>query len=531
MRKYFQFAAGYRKFIKESTNIDESIEYAKKTVRGRLKNKEENILKLLKLGVFENSKSPYLNLLKLANYSYKDVEKLFFNNGLESALLQLRNDGVYFTIEEFKGKGPVIRKGHKFHFKEKDFDNPFLKATYEAQSGGSRSAGTRVRVDFDFLAQKAVYYALMIEIHHLKNIPIAIWLPIYPSGPGLNSVLRFVRVGKIPMKWFSQIEKGNKKIAWNKRLGTNYVIHMGRFFGIQIPKPEFVPLNEAATIAKWIYNSLQQFESVCLYTFVSSAVRICIAAGEAGLNISGTKFLVTGEPLTPKKREVIESFGCYVVPIFGVTEGGSIGYACSEPFHCDGVHSFTDSIGIIQHERTILNSDIKVNAFLFSSLLLSSPKIFLNVESGDYGNIEKKYCNCLFGELGLSEHIYNIRSFEKLTSEGVTFVDTDIIRIIEEVFPKKLGGNVGDYQIIEREDGNGITHPEIIVRPDVSFSDDEIISTFLNEIRKGKNLYTADTWSQSGSQMWNQAGSIRVVRTNPIPTKRGKILPFHIIHQ
>jgi hypothetical protein len=530
MKQYLNFLLGYRKFIKERKTLEQSVHNALNTIKNRLNNREETFLRLIKASVFENQSSPYLTLFRLANYSYKDVESLFLKNGLESALSQLREDGIYLTIEEFKGKREIIRNGETFKFREKDFDNPFLRSTYEAQSGGTRSAGTRVRVDFDFLAQKSLYHALMFEMHGLKNSPLAIWLPLYPSGPGLNSVLRFTSIGKTPDKWFTHIEKGNFKISWNKRLGTNYVIKMGKFFGAGIPKPEFVALNEAGKVAKWINRTLQEHESICLYTFASSAVRICYAAEEMNLRIGGAKFFVTGEPLSPKKRQIIESTGCNAIPVFGVTEGGSIGYGCNIPYKCDAVHSFKDTMGVIQHKRSVLDSDVTVDAFLFTSLLPSTPKIFINVESGDFGVIEQKDCGCLFGQLGLSDHIYNIRSFEKLTGEGVTFVDTDIVNIVEVVFPQKFGGTITDYQIVEREYDDGITRLEILVSPALGPVDEsKVISTFLSEIRNGNCKFTADTWSQTGTQMWEQADSIVVLRTNPILTKRGKILPFHIV--
>jgi hypothetical protein len=46
-----------------------------------------------------------------------------------------------------------------------------------------------------------------------------------------------------------------------------------------------------------------------------STVRVCIAAAEANLNLKGTKFLVTDEPLTPQKKREIESVGASAVPV------------------------------------------------------------------------------------------------------------------------------------------------------------------------------------------------------------------------
>lgn len=82
----------------------------------------------------------------------------------------------------------------------------------------------------------------------------------------------------------------------------------------------------------------------------------------------------------------------------------------------------------------------------------------------------------------------------------------------------------------DAENDDGITRLDIVVSPDVGLVNErEVISTFLDEIKNGKTEFTADTWSQTGTQMLEQAGSIGVIRRKPIATPRGKILPFHVI--
>ena len=51
--------------------------------------------------------------------------------------------------------------------------------------------------------------------------------------------------------------------------------------------------------------------------------------------------------------------------------------------------------------------------------------------------------------LGYTTHIHTIRSWEKLTSEGMTFCGHDLIRLIEEVLPARFGGRPTDYQFVE----------------------------------------------------------------------------------
>ena len=133
-----------------------------------------------------------------------------------------------------------------------------------------------------------------------------------------------------------------------------------------------------------------------------------------------------------------------------------------------------------------------------------------------------------FDALGFDHHISDIRSFEKLTGEGVTFVNTDFVRIVEEILPKKYGGESTDYQLVEEEDSNGLTYLNLIVSPSVGkINEKEIVDTFVNLLKSAED--SPESWAQSGTQMWAQAGTVRIVRDYPIPTKRAKILPFHIM--
>lgn len=54
--------------------------------------------------------------------------------------------------------------------------------------------------------------------------------------------------------------------------------------------------------------------------------------------------------------------------------------------------------------------------------------------------------------LGWTLHLHGIRSVEKLTAAGMTFLDSDVIRVLEEVLPGRFGGGPTHYQLVEEED-------------------------------------------------------------------------------
>jgi hypothetical protein len=245
-------------------------------------------------------------------------------------------------------------------------------------------------------------------------------------------------------------------------------------------------------------------------------------AKEKGLDIRGTKFFVVGEPLTPKKREEIESAGAMCIPKYHFAEAGCIGCGCNESSICDDIHIFQDSTAVIQHERETEQPPVSVDALLFTSLLPASPKILLNVESDDSGILEKKRCGCKFDDYSFVNHLYNIRSFGKLTSGGMTLVGTDCVQIVEEILPREFGGHSVDYQILEEEDAKGFTHLSIVVSPVIGEIDEDRLSKIVLE-----RLRARGAGRKLLAEIWSQAGTLQVKRAHPIPTKRGKVLPLY----
>ena len=55
---------------------------------------------------------------------------------------------------------------------------------------------------------------------------------------------------------------------------------------------------------------------------------------------------------------------------------------------------------------------------------------------GDQGVLARRDCGCPLDGIGWqSIPLDNVCSFEKLTSGGMTFLDVDVIRVLEEVLP------------------------------------------------------------------------------------------------
>jgi hypothetical protein len=530
MRKYLRFISGLHEYLRERLEPLAALEQARVQLKRRIANREQNFLNLLEKGIFGYSSSPYLGLLRSRSIAFSDIRKWLEGEGIENTLIRLQQEGVYFTVDEFKGKTEVHRNGIRFKCHERMFDNPFLSNYYEVRSGATRSAGTRVRIDFEYLKQRSLYDALLLHTHDILTAPIANWFPIFPGAPGMNSSLRFMRIGNAPRRWFSQVSKGQVDVNWEKSWGTQLIFMMAKLYGAPLAAPDHADLNSAHLLAEWASEMLQESPRCAIYTFASSAVRVCIAARERGLNIEGTRFLVTGEPLTAQKKKEIEETGAMAVPVYGISEAGVIAAGCNhsqDPATSDFCHVYKDTTAIITHPLSVPHIDLEVDAFLFTTLLYESPKLLLNVGMGDYGTVRKCSCDCEFGKLGFDTHIGSIRSYEKLTGEGVTFVDTDLIRILEKELPSRFGGRSTDYQLAEQENGAGLNRLRLLVSPRLGFLDERRIAReFIELLKRAED--SPESWAQSGSLMWNQAGMVQVERSAPIPTVSGKILPFQL---
>jgi len=261
-------------------------------------------------------------------------------------------------------------------------------------------------------------------------------------------------------------------------------------------------------------------------TYPSSALRACKIAKENGMEFENVNFIMAGEPITESKKREIEEVGAKIIPCYGSMEAGVIGYGCQNPKETDDCHIMDYYIALIQYKRKVKNFGVEVDAFLITSFLPHAPKTLLNVEMGDFGVIEERKCGCGWEKLGLKRHIHTIRSFEKLTGEGMTILNTDLIRIVEDVLPERFGGSITDYQIVEREDKEGFTKLEILVSPDLGDIDEEkVLDTILSELKiKGKDSGSAGL----SAEMWEKAKTIRIKREYPKKTKVGKIFSFQV---
>jgi len=518
LKMYARFGRGLPGYLRQRLTLEE----AESIVRQRLAERESNFLRVVERGIFDHPSSPYLRLMKLSGCRLGDIREMVAGQGLEQTLDALRQEGVYVTYEEFKGRIPVVRQGREIPIESHEFDNPFASYHYYSSTSGTSGAGTRVGIDLDYLASRAPQNLLFEHVHDFYGAPQVYYFGALPDH-GLNSLLTRSRFGSIPQRWFTPVRDGESRAPMEHRIANAVLPRLARLAGIPAPLPEPLPLSETHVIARWMVETLAAEGRCVVRTSTSRAVRICLAAKERSWRLDGAIITIGGEAPTPAKTKIIRDTGAKPLTGYHMTEIGPIGFACANPTDENDVHFLKDHLAVIQTPRQVPGFDVEVQAFLFTTLLPTAPKLLLNYEGDDYGLLEKRQCGCLWESYGLTEHMRGIRSYRKLTGEGMTFVGSDMERILDEVLPGRFGGSPLDYQMAEEEDEQGLTRLTVIVDPRVAIDDEQaVIDTVLEAVGRLQGFHGM------AAGIWRQAETIRVRRESPRVSGAGKLIPLQL---
>ena len=512
---FARFLAGVPRFVRRRMSAAEALAI----IQDRLKNRERNFLASVQNGIYGNPRSPYRALLEMAGCTHGDLRELVSRVGLEGTMQHLHARGVYVAFEEFKGIQPIVRGSRTIHTSPADFDNPTASRYYSTTTGGSTGAGRRVQLDLQHLEDLLPSRILSRHVQGVLGIPAASWSDLPPAG-GLSGMLIQAAAGGRPTHWCVSRMGGPNATPLRFRLATFAAIIMARAAGAKVNWPKHVPFDRAIELAEWARDQVKREGAATVHASVSRILRIAIAAREAGIDLTGVVLRGGGEPPTEAKVAQIVASGARFVSGYAFSEVGSVGANCLNPSGPNDQHFMRDHLAMIQTPRRVPGFDIEVSSFCFTSLLPSSPKLLFNVESDDYGTVTNRSCGCKWEELGFPTHVTDIRSFRKLTGEGITLVGSDIERIIDEKLPARYGGSALDYQFTEEEDERGFTRLVLRVAPHIALGDEAAATDFvLNALDQG-----------SGGRLvqatWRQAGTVRIRRESPTVGGRGKVLPL-----
>jgi hypothetical protein len=512
LRAGARFLKGIRPFLGQCLDLGD----AGRVLERHLASRELRFALILERGVFGRPVSPYRPLFDCAGIEFEDVSSMLVKDGLDATLEKLYDAGVYLTLEQFKGRHPITRSGHAaVAVRAEDFDNPLMTPHYQARTGGSNGHPRRVLTDLNLIEHESAYHALFYASAGASSRPLAIWQPAPPGAVGIKTALIQAKLGRSTARWFSQTPFGER--LGKHSLFAQATLLTARFWGARISMPEYTPAPEAGRVAKWLAEQRASSTPAVLVTPASAGVRTCQAALDQGLDISGTLFVLGGEPYTDAKAAVIHQTGSTAVCHYAMVEAGLIGLGCRHGARADDVHLVTDKIATIQRDRVVGPAGTTVKALFHTTLLTASPKLMLNVESGDCAVRVERDCSCSALPAGFRSHLHTIRSYEKFTSEGMNFLGIDFLALVEQVLPARFGGRPTDYQFVEQE-RNGLPLVSLKIAPRVGRVDHgEVARAVLEYLRRqgcGEAMM-ADVWKQSGT--------LQVVREEPHVTSAGKI--------
>jgi hypothetical protein len=298
-----------------------------------------------------------------------------------------------------------------------------------------------------------------------------------------------------------------------------YTLLASRGFGRPIPRAEHP--SDIKAIVDCLAGLVHEGRPAMLRSMGGSVIRVCLEAERRGADISGTVFYCGGEPFTPGKAAVLERVGATGLVHYALSESGVISYKCGTPSMPDDMHVLPHRVAMLSRPRELLAGS-RVQALFLTVPLISAPKVMLNVESGDYAVMEERDCGCLWQQLGYTTHVHTLRSYEKLSSEGVTFMGSMLYELLEETLPLRFGGGPTDYQLVEEEE-DGLPRVSLLIAPRVGPLDENVVmEAFFQAVS------FAD-WSRRMADQWRQSGTLRVLRREPYVTRVGKILPLHVL--
>ena len=292
--------------------------------------------------------SVYRRLLHHAGCELGDLERLVRRDGLERALRQLLAQGVHLTVDEAKGRQPVVRGSLTVAPEPDMLTNPLAARHVPVATSGSRGARTVLLMDVAFVRDQGVNMCLAVDAAGGGGLGQG-----RVGGPGRLRALphpqaQQLRATRIA-RWFTQVDPSSRDLhpryRWSHRLVRVGEHRRGRAVAgphatrrstILFPSPAGWPARSAAARTPWIR------------TFPSSAVRACQAALDAGIELDGARFTIAGEPVTDAKLDAIRRSGAQSHDPATARSRRAPGVGMSGAAGPDDMHVFHDLHAIVQ---------------------------------------------------------------------------------------------------------------------------------------------------------------------------------------
>ena len=497
---------------------------ARAVIAERLRTRDAVFLELVRRTIYAAPRSPYATLLRIAGCEWSDLARLVRQEGLEGALRALYRAGVFLRSDEAKGRQPVVRGSVSFTVAPGALRNPLLTTHFRMHTGGSAGAPATIPIDLATIRDRAVNRQILLEARSGLGATYVEWG--VPGSQTLFTVLEYACAGLPVRHWLLKVDPGSPDLhpayRWSLQLTQAASLLAGR----PLARPEYVPADQALVVARRLAAVCAAGETAWYNGTVSSGVAIAAAAEAAGLDLRGARFATGSEPMTPARQAAVRRAGISVVVGFGTTETSRIGYGCLDESTVNEVHVLGDLNAVIQPgpaspaPAADRGPGLPPRALLLTPVSPTAPLVALNLSLGDQAQLDQRDCGCPYQRTGWTTHLRDIESFEKLKAGGMTFLDTDVIRILEADLPARFGGGPTDYQLLEEDGVDGRPRVVLVVRPELGPLDPGAVTAwFLERLGRGSGA------ERIMALTWQQSGILEVARRAPEITAAGKVLP------
>ena len=347
----------------------------------------------MRRAVYEHPPSPYRALLEWAGCQYGDLERLVAREGVEGALSACSGHGVYLSVDELKGRQPVVRGADVLAVEPGQLPQSRAPLHVSAWSSGSRGAGTPILDGLDSIRDRAVdtlpdprrARRPRLGKGRLGEFPGSLTLMLIGTPPSARrrragspawtrtppAAIRATAGAQRALRWARPSPAFGSRSRTTRRLTTRRPSCDGC-------APALRPGTRPSPF----------------WAFPSAAVRVCQAAAAAGVDIRGRGCTVTGEPVTAARLAAIRAAGVDAVPDYGSAESGGVAaYGCLSPEAPDDVHVSRDLHAVVQPGAGPSRPAAR-RAVCLSSLRLTSPLVLLNVSMGDQAILGARACGC-----------------------------------------------------------------------------------------------------------------------------------------
>jgi hypothetical protein len=515
LRGFADYARRLPRFLADPMSTED----ATRRIAGDLAVREARFLAVVG-SVLADPRSPYRLLFERAGAELGDVAAMVRDDGIEPALRRLRAAGVWLSLAETRGLEPVRRGDWSFQVDRRDLANRLVTGHFRASTGGSRArGGTAFWVDLRDLEHTSAYAVLLAHAFGLVGRRAAIWFPAPPGVAGTRRALWWSKSGVRLERWFAQTAPRWRPGELRRAAFVRWTAAAAQRVGNPLPLPESTPPVDGPRVARWLAES----GPGVLFSAPSSGVRVCEAAREAGLDLTGAFFSFGGEAYTEAKDRTIRAAGARAESSYYVSElGGPLALACPAGEAVDHAHLAEDRVAVIDEERTLDDGRV-VRPLLVTTLSPFTPQVAINLELGDSAVHGHASCGCPFHEAGLTHTLHTIRSYDKLSTEGMHFVGPQLVALLEDVLPRRFGGGPTDYQLVEAEDNSGRSRLLLAASPRLGPLDEAEVAAAALDF-----LGSEGPAERMMADIWGGGGTLEVVRREPEVSRVGKVLPLHV---